>query len=42
VDNGSGSKSTDTVSLVIQNAAGVTVFSTNGPVPLKGGNITIH
>jgi hypothetical protein len=41
VDVGSGSKSRDTIALVIRNAAGKTVFSTSGSTPLKGGNITV-
>ena len=42
VDVGSGSKSADTIKLVVKNAAGLTVLSTTGTVPLKGGNITVH
>ena len=42
VDVGSGPKGSDTITLVIKNAAGATVFSTSGSAPLKAGNITIH
>jgi hypothetical protein len=41
-DNGTSGKQGDTISIVIQSPTSVTVFSTGGPQPLKGGNITVH
>lgn len=42
IDNGSsGAKKGDTISIVIKNGS-TTVFTTSGPKPLKGGNITVH
>lgn len=43
VDNGSsGSRKADTISILIKSPPGTTVFTTNGPQVLKGGNITVH
>lgn len=43
VDNGSsGSKRGDTISVVVRDAGGSTVFTTSGAQLLKGGNITVH
>jgi hypothetical protein len=41
VDNGTGGKKLDTINLVIKNAANATVFTTNGAISIKGGNITV-
>ncbi|HLQ47904.1 MAG TPA: post-COAP-1 domain-containing protein, partial [Candidatus Dormibacteraeota bacterium] len=42
VDNGTSGKKGDTISIVIKSPALLTVFTTNGPQPLKGGNIVVH
>lgn len=42
VDNGSSGKKGDTISIVIKSPTNVTVFTTSGAQPLKGGNITVH
>jgi hypothetical protein len=42
VDNGSSGKKGDTISIVIKSPTNATVFTTGGPLPLKGGNITVH
>jgi hypothetical protein len=42
VDNGTTGKNGDTISLVITSPSNVTVFSTTGAQPLKGGNIVVH
>ena len=42
VDNGTSGKKGDTISIVIKSPTNVTVFTTNGPQPLKGGNIVVH
>jgi hypothetical protein len=42
VDNGSSGKKGDTISIVIKSPSNVTVFTTSGAQPLKGGNITVH
>jgi hypothetical protein len=42
VDNGSSSKKTDTISIVIKNSSGSIVYSTGGAQLLKGGNIVVH
>jgi hypothetical protein len=43
VDNGTSGKKGDTISLVVKNPAGtVTVWTTGGAQPLKGGNIVVH
>jgi hypothetical protein len=42
VDNGTSGKNGDTISIVIKSPTNVTVFSTSGPQPLKGGNIVVH
>jgi hypothetical protein len=42
VDNGTSGKKGDTISIVIKSPTNVTVFSTSGPQPLKGGNIVVH
>ena len=42
VDNGTSGKKGDTISIVIKNPTNVTVFSTSGAQPLKGGNIVVH
>jgi hypothetical protein len=43
VDNGSsGKKKGDTISIVIKSPTNVTVFTTGGAQPLRGGNITVH
>jgi hypothetical protein len=43
VDNGSsGAKKGDTINVTIKSPTNVTVFSTNGAVAIKGGNITVH
>ncbi len=42
VDNGTSGKNGDTISIVIKSPTNVTVFTTGGPQPLKGGNIVVH
>jgi hypothetical protein len=42
VDNGTSGKKGDTISIVIKSPANVTVFTTSGAQPLKGGNIVVH
>jgi hypothetical protein len=42
VDNGSSGKKGDTISIEIKSPTNVTVFTTSGAIPLKGGNITVH
>jgi hypothetical protein len=42
VDNGTSGKKGDTISIVITSPTLVNVFTTNGPQPLKGGNIVVH
>jgi hypothetical protein len=42
VDNGTSGKKGDTISIVIKSPTDVTVFTTSGPQPLKGGNIVVH
>ena len=42
VDNGTSGKKGDTISIVIRSPSNVTVFTTSGPQPLKGGNIVVH
>ena len=42
VDNGTSGKKGDTISIVIKSPTNVTVFTTSGPQPLKGGNIVVH
>jgi hypothetical protein len=42
VDNGTSGKKGDTISILIKSPALLTVFTTNGPQPLKGGNIVVH
>jgi len=42
VDNGTSGKKGDTISIVIKSPTLVTVFTTSGPQPLKGGNIVVH
>jgi len=42
VDNGTSGKKGDTISIVIKDPTDVTVFTTGGPQPLKGGNIVVH
>jgi hypothetical protein len=42
VDNGTSGKNGDTISIVIKTSGNVTVFTTNGAQPLKGGNIVVH
>lgn len=42
VDNGTSGKKGDTISILITSPASVTVFTTSGPQPLKGGNIVVH
>jgi hypothetical protein len=42
VDNGSSSKKTDTISIVIKDPRGTVVYTTNGTQVLKGGNIVVH
>ena len=45
VDNSTGSgtnKPPDTISLLIRSSSGAVVFATNGPVPLRSGNIVVH
>jgi len=42
VDNGTSGKKGDTISILIMNSSNVTVFTTNGAQPLKGGNIVVH
>jgi hypothetical protein len=42
VDNGTSGKRGDTISIAIVNPSNVTVFTTNGVQPLKGGNIVVH
>jgi hypothetical protein len=43
VDGGTSGKNGDTIRIVIMTPNGATtVFSTNGPQPLKGGNIVVH
>jgi hypothetical protein len=42
VDNGTSGKKGDTIAIVIKSPANVTVFTTSGPQPLKGGNIVVH
>jgi Tol biopolymer transport system component len=42
VDNGSSSKKTDTIAIVIKDSRGTTVYTTGGPQVLKGGNIVVH
>jgi hypothetical protein len=43
VDNGTGGKKGgDTISIEIKSPTSLTVFTTGGPVPLKGGNIVVH
>ena len=39
VDNGTSGKKGDTISIVIKSPTNVTVLSTSGPQPLKGGDI---
>jgi hypothetical protein len=41
VDNGTSGKNGDTISILIRNPSNVTVFTTNGAQPLKGGNIVV-
>ena len=38
----SAKKSPDTISIVVRDAAGALLFSSNGPKNVTGGNITIH
>ena len=42
VDNGTSGKKGDTISIVIKSPTNVTVFTTGGASPLKGGNIVVH
>jgi hypothetical protein len=42
VDNGTSGKKGDTISIEIKSPTNVTVFTTNGAQPLKGGNIVVH
>ncbi len=42
VDNGTSGKKGDTISIVIKSPTNVTVFTTSGALPLKGGNIVVH
>jgi hypothetical protein len=42
VDNGTSGKKGDTISIVITSPTTLTVFTTGGPQPLKGGNIVVH
>ena len=42
VDNGTSGKKGDTISILIKSPTNVTVFTTSGPTPLKGGNIVVH
>ena len=42
VDNGTSGKNGDTISILIKSPASATVFTTGGPLPLKGGNIVVH
>jgi len=43
VDVGSGArKRADTISMLIVGPGGVTVYSTRGPQPLEGGNLSVH
>lgn len=42
VDNGTSGKKGDTISIVIKSPTNVTVFTTGGAQPLKGGNIVVH
>jgi hypothetical protein len=42
VDNGTSGKKGDTISIVIKSPTNVTVFTTGGLQPLKGGNIVVH
>lgn len=42
VDNGTSGKKGDTISIVIKSPSNITVFTTGGPQPLKGGNIVVH
>ena len=42
VDNGTSGKKGDTISIEIKSPTSVTVFTTSGPQPLKGGNIVVH
>ena len=42
VDNGTSGKKGDTISIVIKSPTNAVVFTTNGPQPLKGGNIVVH
>ena len=41
-DNGTSGKKGDTISIVIKSPTNVTVFTSSGPQPLKGGNIVVH
>ena len=42
VDNGTSGKKGDTISIVIKSPTNVTVFTTSGAQPLKGGNIVVQ
>jgi hypothetical protein len=42
VDDGTSGKKGDTISILIKSPTNVTVFTTSGPTPLKGGNIVVH
>jgi hypothetical protein len=42
VDNGTSGKKGDTISILIKSPSNVTVFTTSGASPLKGGNIVVH
>jgi hypothetical protein len=42
VDNGTSGKKGDTISIEIKSPTNVTVFTTGGAQPLKGGNIVVH
>lgn len=41
-DNGTSGKKGDTINLVVKTSGGSTVFTTNGALPLKGGNIIVR
>jgi hypothetical protein len=42
VDNGTSGKKGDTVTITINSPSNSTIYATNGPQTLKGGNLTVH
>jgi hypothetical protein len=42
VDAGTSGRKGDTISILVKSPTNVTVFSSGGAVPLRGGNIVVH